>query len=208
VKIYIGNEGKKEALRLMKSKGWGRVHLANNWRYPEIGIPWILDNGAFSYWKNNLPFDDKKFEDALIKTELKGLMPDFVIVPDIVTKGYESLNFSLKWLNRIPAAYDCYLAVQDGMLPLVIEDHLNLFDGVFVGGSLDWKLKTTPAWVKMAHRHGKPCHVGRIGTFRRLVWAKNLGVDSVDSSTFAQNKGGYARIDAAMNQTVLNLEIE
>jgi hypothetical protein len=184
------------------------VHLANNWRYPEIGIPWILDNGAFSYWKNNLPFDDKKFEDALIKTELKGLMPDFVIVPDIVTKGYESLNFSLKWLNRIPAAYDCYLAVQDGMLPLVIEDHLNLFDGVFVGGSLDWKLKTTPAWVKMAHRHGKPCHVGRIGTFRRLVWAKNLGVDSVDSSTFAQNKGGYARIDAAMNQTVLNLEIE
>lgn len=206
MKIYIGNEGKREAIALMKLRGWGRVHLANDWRYPEVGIPWILDNGAFSYWKNNLPFDEKRFEEALTKTEFKCIMPDFVIVPDIVAKGYDSLDFSLKWLNRIPSSFSCYLAVQDGMEVDIVGSCLDLFDGIFVGGSLDWKLQTSSEWVKLAHRHNKPCHVGRIGTFRRLVWAKSIGVDSVDSSTFAQAKPGkgYKRIDAAMNQTFLN----
>jgi hypothetical protein len=189
----------------MKSKGWGRVHVANQWRNPESGVPWILDNGAFSYWKNNLPFDTKRFEDAIIKTEASKQMPDFVIVPDIVAGGYSSLDFSLGWLNKIPANYNCYLAVQDGMEMQVIEGYLDLFDGIFVGGSLEWKLRTAYEWVKLVHDHGKPCHIGRVGTFRRLVWAKSIGADSVDSSTFAQAKPGegYKRIDAAFNQQFL-----
>lgn len=205
MKVYIGNVGKRETISLMKIKGWGRVHLANDWRYPEIGVPWILDNGAFSYWMNDLPFDGKRFEEALIKTELKGLSPDFIITPDLVAQGYQSLDFSLKWLNKIPAGYNSFLAVQDGMEPLIIDEYLDLFDGVFVGGSLEWKLKTSSEWVKLAHKHKKPCHVGRVGTFRRLIWAKSIGVDSVDSSTFAQAKPGrgYQRIDAAMRQTTL-----
>jgi hypothetical protein len=206
LKIYIGNVGAKNVINLMKSKGWGRVHLANSWRYPEVGVPWILDNGAFSYWKNNLPFDEKRFEDALIKTELSKIIPDFVVVPDMVMQGYDSLDFSMKWLNRIPAAHNCFLAVQDGMEVSVIEDVLDLFDGIFVGGSLEWKLKSSSEWVTLAHKHKKPCHVGRVGTFRRLVWAKSIGVDSIDSSTFVHARQGrrYARIDAATEQTILH----
>ena len=151
MKIYVGNTGSRKIISVIKFNGWGRVHVANSWRYPEIGVSWILDNGAFTYWKHNLPFDEKRFEDALIKTEVKGLMPDFVIVPDLVAQGYHSLDFSLKWISRIPAGYNCFLAVQDGMEVSVIDDILSLFDGIFVGGSLDWKLNTFlivyPEWV-------------------------------------------------------------
>ncbi len=202
MKIYIGNTGSRKVISIMKIKGWGRVHVANDWRYPEPGLDWILDNGAFSYWKNNLSFDEKRFEESLIKTELKGIMPDFIIVPDLVAQGYLSLDFSLKWLNRIPANYNCFLAVQDGMEISVIDDIINLFDGIFVGGSLEWKLKSSSEWIKLAHNHKKPCHIGRIGTFKRLVWAKSIGADSIDSSTFVQAKPdkGLQRIDAAINQ--------
>lgn len=31
------------------------------------------------------------------------------------------------------------------------------------------------------HRRGLPCHVGRVGTARRIAWAKRIGADSIDS---------------------------
>jgi hypothetical protein len=205
MKIYITNTGTRSVINMIKRYGWGRVHLANQWRNPEVGVPWILDNGAFSYWKNKLPFNNDAFEEALIKTEMKGIMPDFVVVPDIVAGGYESLDFSLKWLNRIPASHTCYLAVQDKMEYSVIQEYINLFDGIFVGGTMDWKLKTAKEWVKLAHMYNKLCHIGQVGTFRRLVWAQYIGADSIDSSTFVQAKlgRGFQRIHSMMKQTYL-----
>jgi hypothetical protein len=56
------------------------------------------------------------------------------------------------------------------------------FAGVFVGGSLPWKIATGAAWVSFAYRNAKPCHVGRVGTARRVAWARRIGADSIDSS--------------------------
>ena len=190
MKIYIGNAGKRQHIQMMKENGWGRVHLANAWRNPENGLDWMLDNGAYSCWINNLPFDGDKFIESFDKIEIARLYPDFVVVPDIVAGGYDSLHFSLKWLNRIPVNYNCYLAVQDGMKPDVIIDYCSLFDGLFVGGTLDWKLKSSSEWVQLSHENNIKCHIGKVGTFRRLIWAKNIGADSIDSSTFAQARPG------------------
>lgn len=205
MKIYLGNNGTLKTFDLMKTNGWGNVHLANHWQYPKSGIDWFLDNGAYHYWTNNIPFDEIKFIDTLDKIELSVSYPDFVVVPDIVAGGYDSLDFSMKWLNRIPADYNCYLAVQDGMELNVINDYCDFFDGLFVGGTLDWKLHTADRWGRLAHDNNLKCHIGKVGTFKRLVWAKHIGADSIDSSTFVQaRKGkGFQRIKAALSQTAL-----
>ena len=206
MKIYIGNAGKRQHIQMMKENGWGRVHLANAWRNPEIDLDWMLDNGAYSCWVNGLEFDSDKFLESLDKIEVLKLYPDFIVVPDIVAAGYDSLDFSLSWINQIPGGYNCYLAVQDGMELDIISEHIELFDGLFVGGTLDWKLKTAQDWVQLAHNNNQKCHIGRVGTFKRLVWAKHIGADSIDSSTFAQARPGtgFRRIKAALSQTCFN----
>lgn len=85
-------------------------------------------------------------------------------------------------------------------------EYIDFFDGLFVGGTLEWKLQTAKTWVDVAHSRFMKCHIGRIGTFRRLVWARSIGADSIDSSTFVQAKPdtGFDRIIAANNQTFLN----
>jgi len=206
MKIYIGNNGTLKTFELMKQNNWGNVLLANHWQYPKPDISWILDNGAYHYWIHRKAFDDIAFLNTFDKIDHSVSDPDFIIVPDIVTAGYTSLDFSLKWLTRIPDKYNCYLAVQDGMETDVINKHISLFDGLFVGGSLDWKQKTAENWVDLAHNNGLKCHIGKVGTFRRLVWAKNIGADSIDSSTFVQAKQGkgFQRIQAALSQTALH----
>lgn len=205
MKIYIGNSGARKVIELAKKHGWGRVHVSNAWRNPEKGLSWFLDNGAYSCWINKKTFDDKSFEDSLIKIERSTNKPDFIVVPDIVADGMKSLFFSLKWIHKIPAGIPAYLAVQDGMNTRDVLEYIDLFDGIFVGGSLEWKMKTAKTWCDVAHSQDKKCHIGKVGTFRRLVWAKNIGADSVDSSTFVQAKPGtgFNRIFAALEQKEL-----
>lgn len=190
----------------MKKEGWGNLLLANSFMYPKPNISWCLDNGAYSCWINKTLFNERLFRKSLIKIEKCVSYPDFIICPDIVAGGYDSLKFSLKWLHEIPAGYPIYLAVQDGMETNVISNYLDLFDGLFVGGTLQWKLKTSEEWIKLAHSVNIKCHIGKVGTFRRLVWAKNIGADSIDSSTFVQAKKGkeFGRIYAALSQTALH----
>jgi hypothetical protein len=110
-------------------------------------------------------------------------MPDFVVAPDIIGGGLASLRLSLVWdadLHRM--GHVVYLAVQDGMRTRHVGRFLGRFDGLFVGGTLGWKLRTAADWVRLAHEHGKPCHVGRVGIAKRVRWAQRIGADSIDSN--------------------------
>ena len=205
MKIYIGNTGTLRHHEVMKREGWGNLHLANAFRYPKKGMSYCIDNGAYSCWLHKKPFNETSFRNMLIKLEKCVFPPDFIVCPDIVAGGYDSLRFSLKWLNEIPAGYPVYLAVQDGMQPDVIRQYIELFDGLFIGGTLEWKLKTASDWINLAHRYNKKAHIGKVGTFKRLVWAKSIGADSIDSSTFVQARKGqeFNRIFAALSQRIL-----
>jgi len=55
-------------------------------------------------------------------------------------------------------------------------------DGLFVGGSLPWKLETGAAWCALGLELTIPVHVGRVGTFDRVLWAREIGAASIDSS--------------------------
>lgn len=149
--------------------------------HPPLSDSWFFDNGAFRAWSRREPFDEHAFERDVARIRREGLTPDFVVAPDVVGGGLTSLAFSLSWVDRL-AGLRVYLAVQDGMEPEHVAPHIGRFDGVFVGGTLEWKLRTGVSWVDFAHAHGKPCHVGRVGTASRVEWARAIGVDSIDSS--------------------------
>lgn len=186
MRVYVGGAGARAALKIMKRDQLGRMVTAVSYKHPIQGIPWALDNGAYSAWRQGKPFDAAQFLKAFAKAFHGDPEPDFVVVPDIVAGGLKSLRFSNAWATSLDKWPHLYLAVQDGMTRNRVKPHLDLYDGLFVGGTLEWKLKTAEAWVTLAHQYGLPAHIGRVGTYERLAWAQRIGADSVDSSTFVQ----------------------
>ena len=173
-------------------------------------MPWFFDNGAFSDWKKERDFDFHKFTKKLLYIEADARFgitpePDFVVIPDKVTKGDESLRYSEAWmpyLNNAFPYFKYYLAVQDGMSIEDVEKKIKqrMFDGLFIGGTKQWKYKYGHKWVELAHKYGLPIHCGGIGTRKNLLWAKSIGIDSVDS--------GVAMIHPIHLKDVLNIESE
>lgn len=163
--------------------------------------PWALDNGAFRAWRAGKEPDFAQFEQALGQAG----DADFVVAPDLPAAGEASLALSLSWASKIHQK--AYLAAQDGMSLAAIEAALPHFAGLFVGGTLFWKLKHGPALVELAHRLGKPCHIGRCGTARRIRWAHAIGADSIDSSLPLWSEGQLSRavdaVDTADRQLYL-----
>jgi hypothetical protein len=156
---------------------------------PPRRTPWIFDNGCFGDHRAGRPFaaadwyrDIRWLASTISAGELEP--PDFVVMPDIVGGGLASLDASMAELEWMPDEIAArYLVVQEGMSEGDVAGILDHFHGIFVGGAeMSWKLTTAPRWVALAHAAGKRCHIGRIGTPRRLEWAASLGADSVDSN--------------------------
>jgi hypothetical protein len=209
--FYSCNDGRRKAVEFLIERGMGRLITPGAWKTPVPGLRWCLDNGAYGSWKANRPWSS----DPLLREMSKipsDQPPDFITCPDKPAAGLDSLKFSLKWIKKLPPDYDYYLAVQDGMQESDVIPALNGFAGLFVGGTKKWKLKTLEQWTNLAHRHDIQCHVGRISSLKHLLYCQRVNVDSVDSSTLAQQSGGwrvskilYARIDALLTQTRLDV---
>ena len=182
MKIYLGFTGNKKVAAFMQKYDCGWLFTPTNYT-ENFRESFILDNGCFSAWKNHREWDKTVFYNYLRK--FIPYKPDFTIVPDIVTGGMESLNFSLNHVSAVPRPR--YLAVQDGMKSNDIRWHLHEFDGIFVGGTVKWKMETARMWVDIAHLHGIKCHVGRIGTFQGYALCNSWEVDSVDGTNPSRN---------------------
>jgi hypothetical protein len=186
--VYLTNAGKRDYIEFCRQNydSVGIGYLANHWMYPKSGVRWFLDNGAFHAWKNKKNFDSNAFLETLWKLERCCSEPDFIVAPDIVMGGKESLDFSLSWFEKIPGGYKTYLAVQDGMATNDVVPCIESFDGVFIGGGIQENVVLLREWVDFSHSHGMPVHIGRAGTKNKLKNAMGIGADSVDSSTFVQ----------------------
>jgi hypothetical protein len=197
--FYLGNTGKLSDIELLRKHGMGTFLTATGWRTPHPNLRYALDNGAFSAYKNSTRFDDLGYEDFIRRHRDLNTRPDFAVVPDIVAGGHESLGFSMGWrvaLKRMVGDFcPWYLAVQDGMTTEMVEPALVRFDGIFIGGSINWKLLNASMWVKFAHKHGMPAHIGRCGIPDRILWAVKIGADSADSTSPARDfKGRLPKI--------------
>ena len=191
MKVYFG-EPTGKMVELVRKEGIGAVltpfRLVRP--YPYKFRFFFYDNGAFVYWKRGESFDGSRFLRGLERV-LKSFYPqrpDFVVIPDLVAQGEESLEFSLSWYRVLERDYPelpLAFVVQDGMDAGRVAGILRTLPNVrvlFVGGTIPWKVQTTPVWKRVARELKLAIHIGRVGTVRRLRWVKSVGVDSIDSS--------------------------
>lgn len=202
--IYTGDTGdpkKKDKITNLNMGIMISSSNATNIHKFQKSVPVALDNGAFSAWLKGYGFDEYLFLKTLSRCMKAGLSLNFIVCPDIVAGGIASVEFSEMWRVRL-AGHKLYFAVQDGMDELDVP--IKNYSGVFVGGTMDFKLKTGHRWVEFAHDNGLPCHIGRCGTMKNLQWAKSIGADSCDSTSFVRNDTFEIVEDYELQQGFLN----
>lgn len=180
MQVLVGHTRGLLFVETLRRLDWGRMMVFEN-PDPYEGERWGFDNGAFMYWRRGLPFDDKGYAYRLERAEKVGT-PYLAVPPDIVAGGLRSLEFSMKWFEKMPDRWPCYLAVQDGMTRRDVEGVIRAgWAGLFLGGSNDFK-KTAPMWADLAHEFGLKFHYGRAGTLKKLEIARQAHSDSIDST--------------------------
>lgn len=187
MRTYLGQTRSRHWLWMLNRFGFGEMTVREE--VPPRRTPWAFDNGAYKDFTAGKSFQESKYLRALDR------MPpgaDFVAAPDIVGAGTRSLEFSLSWVNRLKGL-PLYLVVQDGMSCTDVAPHIRHFSGLFVGGSLGWKLETAGRWINFAHSCDVKCHVGRVGTGQRVRMMRHLGADSIDSSLPLFSIGNFER---------------
>ena len=147
--------------------------------------PYILDNGAFHAYVNGVPWDATAFVGRLKQIETMPRDPDFVVLPDVVTDPESTKKRSQQWAGVVD--YTTAFSVQNGINP---DEAVEFADRVgaeylFVGGTARWKRRNAETFVESAHDHGLKCHIGRPGD---LVWARDIGADSVDTISIVRNE--------------------
>ncbi len=159
----------------------GHLHTpANGNRIDGYWLPWACDNGAF------LGLDVSAFLKMLSLVSAAKQKPMWVTSPDVVGDSVETLRRFSIWG---PLIRELGLAVafvmQDGCERLGIPwDDL---DAVFVGGTTGYKLsREAVETVREAQSRGKWTHMGRVNGFKRVRYAKNLGIDSIDGTQWSR----------------------
>lgn len=226
-KLYIGSPTGKKRDATYENK-WSTMETANMLRITQIEAQeygFGFDNGIFAEFKKGRPFNETNFKNKLQKLEKKRMFPDFIVVPDIVGGGLESLAYSVNYLPKLDfCPFPKYLVVQDGMTIDDVEPYLCKyknnegveFDGIFVGGKpnfngfgkpkakeVEWKIKTMESWTRLAHKYDKRCHIGRTSSIKRLKFAKSIGADSCDTSIVNFDPKEFFKFERASVQTTL-----
>jgi hypothetical protein len=199
MRIYTGAVS-GEKLERAKALDLGFMISTSPARMPTkdyAALPCALDNGAFGCWQKGYPFQADLFRATVAKSYAVGIPLDFIVCPDIVAGGSKSLAYSMEWAKgELNTAPRLALAVQDGMQPGAVEAveavlRRGYFSHLFVGGTVGWKWETAAQWIKLAHDHGRKCHIGRCGRHGQLLEAHALGADSVDSTNFSRNESWH-----------------
>lgn len=193
---YASRTGTKRNLDALRRAGWRLLVSAKGDHRPE-GFRYAIDNGAWTAHTRGQPFDEAAF--ALVVEKL-GHGADWIVAPDIVGGGLDSLRMSLSWLDRLLPIAPVLLAVQDGMVPHDVRGVLSSRLGIFVGGSTDWKLRTVEQWGKLGACVGCHVHVGRVNTVRRVFQCRDAGATSFDGSSVSRWAINLPRLEGARRQ--------
>jgi hypothetical protein len=198
---YAARTGTRRNLDALRCAGW-RLLVSARGALRTEGMPYALDNGAWTSFQRGEPFNAAAFERALARL---GRDADWIVVPDIVMGGIASLRFSRLWLDRLRqrrslADATFLIAVQNGMEPRHVRGLLSPRVGIFVGGDTAWKLATMRMWVRLAHAHHAICHVGRVNSVRRIRLCAAAGADSFDGSGVSRFAKALPPLDLARRQ--------
>jgi hypothetical protein len=144
----------------------------------EKGYRWAADNDAYLAW------DEKAFVKMLHTiVGIPGCL--FVAAPDVVGDAAQTLERFYRWLPAIRATgQPVGFVAQDGL-----DDYpppWDELDALFVGGTTGFKMGASAASaVREARARGKWVHMGRVNTRVRIRYARSLGCDSLDGTSFS-----------------------
>jgi hypothetical protein len=159
-----------------KSNSWNKNRM-------NAGVPWMMDNGAFS----------NRFDKGIWIERLSGLVDYkstclFVVIPDVIYDHKETLKSFDKYrgfITEYPVAFVSQDGIQEGGIPW------NDFDCLFIGGSDQHKLGKEGGWImNAAKERNKWVHVGRVNSVSRIL--KFWRADSWDGTHL-----GYCPSDAS-----------
>lgn len=194
---YASNTGTKRNLAALRREGWRIMISAKGGLQPK-GFKYAIDNGAWNAFTSGTEFDEAAFIKAYA---LLADGADFVVLPDIVAGGMASLEFSVRWRERLGATpCPMMLAVQDGMTVADVQHLIGPDLGIFVGGTTEWKVATMAQWAGLARARGAKTHAGRVNTARRIKICHAAGVDSFDGSSVSRYAVTLPLLDNARRQ--------
>jgi hypothetical protein len=198
---YASRTGTKRNLAALRAAGWGLL-VSRAWEWRTEGFTRIAgDNGAWSDHQAGRAFNADGFERFLEWLAAQPVVPDWIVLPDIVAGGRASLDLSLRHLNRCLAVAPLVLiAVQDGMVPADLVPHVGRSIGIFLGGSTEWKLANMRRWGEFCAAHRLHYHVARVNTARRYRLAHDAGAGSVDGSSASRYSVTLPALDFASRQ--------
>ena len=185
---------------LLRDAGWRFiVEPSQGYRRDPCPLPYGLDSGAWACHRAGVPFDEDGFRRVL---KDHGETADWIVLPDIVGGGAESLALSLSWVPEVSEhKRPLLLAVQDGMTVAQIEPLLSSVGvGLFLGGSTEWKLSTMRQWGTLARRAGCWYHVARVNSQKRITLCQDAGATSFDGSSPTKFSCTLPRLDHARKQ--------
>ncbi|MGP5108950.1 MULTISPECIES: hypothetical protein [Pseudomonas] len=192
---YASRTGTRRNLEAMRAANWRLLVSAKGVLRTE-GMRYALDNGAWTAFQQGEAFDEVAFGRAV---DLLGEKADWIVLPDIVAGGMASLEFSLRWLERLKGIpTKLLLAVQNGMQPDDVRELLSPAIGIFVGGDTEWKLGTLNTWGLLARRRNCHLHVGRVNSARRITLCAAAGVNSIDGTSATRFAKTLPPLDAAL----------
>ena len=147
----------------------GALYSPHYWSKPRFYFPYVLDNGCFTCWEPD------EFVKMLFKTR-ECHKPLWVCVPDVVGDAAATVELYETWASVVQAfGYNLAFVAQDGMEPSDVPTNAV---ACFVGGTTDWKLENAHKFKGV-----RPwLHIGRVNTIKRLLWAKEIGADSIDGT--------------------------
>lgn len=155
---------------------------------PRAGMLWAADNDAYSAWDEGRY---RKMLDALV--DVPGCL--FVTAPDVVGNAYATKELFYEWAallqtRNLPIGF----VAQDGAQSDSESNWIpwRMVSALFIGGTTEWKLGPEAAeLVYEAQDRKKWVHMGRVNTWRRLEYAKSIGVDSIDGTSLSMFTDTY-----------------
>ena len=166
----------------MKQPGMGNAIPA--------GATWAADNGGFSGdhtpgggWRNV-----QSYLWWLERPNNDRATCLFATARDVVGDHAATLELSLPMLPAIrELGYKAAFVAQDGWDS--DSTPWDAFDVLFIGGTTHFKLGLGGNAISAAHRRGKPVHMGRVNSYKRLRLAAAMGCESADGTFIRFNPG-------------------
>jgi len=153
-------------------------------------MPFALDNGAYSAWRDNKKWDESAWIEMLQHVKMSGLRPMWAAVPDAVGDRGRTLENWDKYNGEIKRfGWPLAFCAQDGM---GVEDVPRDANVIFVGGTDRWKLPNLSVWTK----HFPRVHCARINGVKKIEACERLGCESVDGTAWFREPSRPDRIPA------------